>query len=338
MALYCGMDLHADNTYVVVLDDHDQCLFDKRLPNRLDEILRRLDPFRAELAGVAVESTFNWYWLVDGLMEKRFPVQLVNTSAVQHYDGLKFIDDRHDARWLAHLLRLGILPTGYIYPKEQRPIRDLLRQRSSFVHRRTAHLLSLQNQLVRRTGQLIKGNALKRLTPEDVYQRLQDEHLVLGADAHMEVIETFNIQIHRLEQAVLAHANLQPSFKVLKSIAGVGQTLALTIMYETGEIDRFPSAGNYVSYCRLVQSQRRSNGKKKGEGNRKNGNPYLSWAFSEAATFALRFQSLAKRYYDRKRSKTCHPVAIRAIAHKLARASYFMLRDQTLFEPKRLFC
>ncbi len=136
----------------------------------------------------------------------------------------------------------------------------------------------------------------------------------------------------------MAHGRLQPSFRVLKSIGGVGQTLALTIMYETGEIGRFSGVGNYVSYCRLVQSLRRSNKKKKGQGNRKNGNPYLSWAFSEAATFALRFQPLARRYYDRKRSKTCHPVAIRAVAHKLARASFYMLRDQTLFVPERLFC
>ncbi len=129
---------------------------------------------------------------------------------------------------------------------------------------------------------------------------LIDEHRALGANAHLEVIETLNDQIHYLEQAVLAHANLQPRFRVLKSIGGVGQTLALTIMYEAGEIDRFASVGNYASYCRLVRSQRRSNNKKKGEGNRKNGNPYLSWAYSEAAAFALRFQP------RRRRSRRCH--------------------------------
>ncbi len=185
---------------------------------------------------------------------------------------------------------------------------------------------------------MVKGNALKRLTPEEVYEILVDEHRALGANAHLEVIEILNDQIHHFEQAVLAHANLQPRFRVLKSIGGVGQTLALTIMYETGEIDRFPAVGNFVSYCRLVQAQRRSNNKKKGEGNRKNGNPNLSCAFSEAAAFALRFQQLARRFYDRNRSKTCHPVAIRALAHKLARASYYLLRDQTLYQPGRLFC
>ncbi len=254
MTLYGALDLHANNTYAVVLDDDDRCLLDKRLPNRLDLILRELEPFRSELAGVAVESTFNWYWLVDGLMDNGFCTKLVNTSAFQQYEGLKFTDDRHDARWLAHLQRLDILPTGYIYPKDQRPIRDLLRQRSTFVHRRTAHLLSLQNVIARNTGNLIKGNALKSLTPEEAYEQLEDQHLALGAEAHLEVIETLNTQIGRLEKAVLAHGRLKPNFRVLKSIGGVGQTLALTIMYEMGEIERFAGVGNYVSYCRLVQT------------------------------------------------------------------------------------
>ncbi len=114
MPLYGAMDLHSNNTYVVVLDDQDQCLLDKRLPNRLDVILRELEPYRCELVGFAVESTFHWDWLVDGLMDNGYCARLANTCAVQQYSGLKFTDDRHDARWLAHLLRSGILPTGYI--------------------------------------------------------------------------------------------------------------------------------------------------------------------------------------------------------------------------------
>ena len=122
-------------------------------------------------------------------------------------------------------------------------------------HHRTAHLLSLQNQIMRETGHLLKANKLKQLTPEEVYELLMDEHRAMGADAHLEVMEALNEQIHHLEQAVLAHARLQPHFRVLKSIGGVGQTLALTTMYEGGEIERFASVGNFVSYCRLVQSQ-----------------------------------------------------------------------------------
>ena len=337
MSLYCGMDLHSTNTYTVLIDEQDQCVFDKRLPNRLDVILRDIKPFREQIVAVAVESTFNWYWLVDGLMDAGYRAQLVNTNAVQQYDGLKFTDDRHDARWIAHLMRLGILPTGYIYPKQERPVRDLLRKRSKLVRHRTANLLSVQNLFARNTGELLKGNDLKQLTLEQIRQRVAQPHLVLAMEATLAVIGTLDEQILRLEKEVRKQAKLKPSFRVLKTIPGVGQTLALTIMYETGEIERFPTVGDYVSYCRCVQSRRHTNRKKKGQGNRRNGNPYLSWAFSEAASFARRFQPLARRFYDRKCARKGPAVAFRALAHKLARASYFMLRDQSAYVPKRLF-
>ena len=337
MTLYCGMDLHSNNTYTVVLDDTDQALFDRRLPNRLDVILRTLQPFRDEIAGVAVESTFNWYWLVDGLMDAGYRAHLTNTNAVHQYDGLKFSDDRHDARWLAHLLRLGILPTGYIYPKQERPVRDLLRKRTKLVRQRTANLLSLQNLFVRNTGQMVRGSDLQRLTLGEIRHWIPQPHLVLAMDATLEVIATMDAQILRLEKEVLGQAKLKPSFRVLRTIPGVGQTLALTIMYETGEIGRFPTVGDYVSYCRCVQSRRNTNRKKKGQGNRRNGNPYLAWAFSEAASFAKRFQPAARRFFDRRLAQKGYASAFNALAHKLARASYFMIRDQTAYDPTRLF-
>lgn len=113
----------------------------------------------------AVESTFNWYWLVDGLQEAGYDVRLVNTAAVKQYDGLKHSGDFSDARHLAHLLRLGILPTGYIYPREARAVRDLLRKRSQLVRQRTTQILSMQNLLARNLGQQVSGN-LKRRSPD----------------------------------------------------------------------------------------------------------------------------------------------------------------------------
>ena len=145
------------------------------------------------------------------------------------------------------------------------------------------------------------------------------------------------VVIEQREKAVLAQGKLRPDYKILRTIRGVGETLALTIMYETGEIRRFQRVGQYASYCRCVRSERLSNGKRKGEGQRKNGNPYLSWAFHEAAHFAVRFQPPAKRFYERKRARTNAIVAIRALAHKLARATYFMLRDQKAYDPAMLF-
>ena len=162
MKLYCGIDLHSNNHYVTIIDEDDRRIIDKRLNNDLTKTLSLLTHYRADLCGIAIESTFNWYWLVDGLMDAGYPVFLVNTCAIQQYDGLKYTDDKHDAFWLAHLMRLGILPTGYIYPKEQRGLRDLLRKRMQLVQYRTGQILSIQNQFWRSLGQRLKSQDIKQ--------------------------------------------------------------------------------------------------------------------------------------------------------------------------------
>lgn len=262
---------------------------------------------------------------------------LVNTSAVKQYDGLKYSDDRHDARWLAHLMRLGILPTGYVYPKADRAVRDLLRQRAHLVRQRTANLLSLKNLLARETGRMMPANELKRLTLAQLGELLPDEILWHNAGSVIPIIEAQNEQIEQIEELVEAVAATKPEIALLRTVPGIGEVLSLAIAYETGDIRRFPSVGRYASYCRCVQSQRLSAGKRKGEGNRKNGNRYLSWTYTEAAHFARRWQRPAQSFYERKRKQTNGIVAIRALAHKLARACYFMLRDNVPYEPARLF-
>lgn len=139
----------------------------------------------------------------------------------------------------------------------------------------------------------------------------------------------------RVESNVQGQIEL--AHRLRKTIKGVGPVLGLTIMIETGEISRFASVGDYSSYCRCVKAERLSNGKRKGAGNAKSGNKYLSWAFSEAAHFAVRFEPAAKRFYERKKAKTNGINAIRATAHKLARATYYMRRDQEAFDAERLF-
>jgi len=128
MQLYCGIDLHSNNSMISLIDDHDQLISEKRLNNDLDAIHMHLMPYQNDITGIVIESTYNWYWLVDGLMEKGYPVHLANTLAIQQYNGIKYTNDATDARFLAHLLRLKILPTGYIYPKAMRHVRDLLRR------------------------------------------------------------------------------------------------------------------------------------------------------------------------------------------------------------------
>jgi transposase len=337
MSLYAGIDLHANNHYLAVIDETDELVASRRCPNELASIRGVLEPHREELVGIAVESTFNWYWLVDGLQESDYCVHLVNTLAAQQYRGLKYTDDKTDARWLAQMLRLGILPTGWIYPKQDRAVRDLLRRRSQLVRQRTASRLGLRNVLERTTARRLSTNALKKLTRDDLAGWIDDENVRLSMAASLAMIEAAEEQIEHLERTILEQAKLKDGYRILTTIPGVGPVLAATMQYETGDLGRFATVGHYVSYCRLVKAERSSNQRIKGQGLRKNGNPYLSWAFHEAAHFAVRFQPQARRWYERKRAQTCALVAIRALAHKLARAAYFMMRDQVPYAPTRLF-
>ncbi|MBA1147752.1 IS110 family transposase [Ectothiorhodospiraceae bacterium WFHF3C12] len=337
MAVYGGIDLHSNNAVLALVDAEGGVLFQKRYPNELGLILEGLAPFRGELDSVVVESTYNWYWLVDGLMAAGIDVRLCNPAKADRYDGLKYADDYSDARWLAEMCRLGILPEGYIYPRAERAVRDLLRRRSHLVRLRTALVLSNQNLVARNTGERLKGNVVKGLDWEAVEHYLPEPNLGLAVRANVAVVERLNEQITLLEAEAKRQARLKPGFKHLKTVAGIGEILALTIMLETGDIQRFARPGQYASYCRCVKSERRSNDKKKGDGHRKAGNKYLAWAFVEAAHFAVRYHAPVQRFYQRKRARTNGIVAIKAVANKLARASFYVMRDGVPFDMERAF-
>lgn len=337
MTLYCGIDLHSTNNFISVLNENDKPLFEKRLPNDLERVLLTLAPYQDDIQGVVVESTYNWYWLVDGLMDAGFDVHLANTIAMRQYDGIKYTDDLSDARFLAHLLRLKILPEGYIYPKEERAVRDLLRKRLSLVQQRVKQHLSLQSHIARHTGERLSAVKIKQLNREDLQELFAEPNVYLAAEANLSVMQSLNETIEQIEQSVLEQCRTRSQFKYLTSIPGIGPILGMTIMLETGAIHRFPDAGHFASYCRCVKSEKLSNGKRKGSGNRKNGNKYLAWAFLEAAVKAARFNAEIKAYYQRKMAKRHRFVALKAVANKLAKASYYILRDQVPFDVKRSF-
>jgi transposase len=337
MGAYAGIDLHSSNSYIGIIDEQDRRHFSKRVPNSLTHILMALEPFKKDLEAVVVESTYNWYWLVDGLQEEGYKVHLANPSAIKQYEGLKHTDDKWDSFWLAHMKRLNILPEGYIYPKEERPIRDILRRRLLFVRQRTAQILSLQSAIARNLSVKMSGRAIKKLKGEDAEGLFDSPFLVLTAKSNIAVIQSLTKTIKAIENAVKSQAKLRKEFQLLKTISGIGDILALTIMLEVGDIGRFPKVGNYSSYCRCVKSEKLSNKKKKGENNRKNGNRYLSWAYVEAANFAIRFSPEAQKFYQRKMAKTNKIVAIKALSNKLARASYYVMRDQVAYDPGKLF-
>ena len=337
MSLYAAIDLHSNNGVLSIIDGNDRVQYERRLPNELPLVLGALEPFRGQLSAIAVESTYNWYWLVDGLMDHGYNARLVNTAAVPQYDGLKHGNDHTDARHLAHLLRLGILPEGFIYPREQRGVRDLLRRRFHLVHQAVSLAHAMQAAWSRRCGHGISMNALRQITDEAIGESFADPMERVAVLTQLKVWRVIEQQVEQVEKWVLDEIKPSPILKALRTTPGIGVVLGSTILLETGPIDRFAEVGDYASYCRMVDSKRMSNGKKKGSGNAKCGNGYLCWAFIEAANYAIRYSEEVRRWHDRKASRKLKVVAIKATAHKLARSSYYLMRDGGEFDVKRAF-
>ena len=205
---------------------------------------------------------------------------------------------------------------------------------SSMVRTASAQLISVQSQIWRSTGLRIKSGDLRKA---DFVAPGVEGYTLQAVEAGLAVYHAVQREIDALEQSAHQAVKLTDAFQILQTVTGIGKILGLTIMLETGTIERFAGPGNYASYCRCVDSRRDSNGKKKGEGNAKAGNKYLSWAFSEAAHFAVRFEPLAQRFYERKKARTNGIIAIRAVARKLARATWMMLKHQVPYDARRMF-
>jgi transposase len=198
-------------------------------------------------------------------------------------------------------------------------------------------VLSIQNLYSRNTGSSLSANRIKQLTLQEVERIFTAGDVALAVKANLSVLRCLESEISTLERVVKQRVKLKPAYRDLLTVSRIGQTLALTIMLETGDIRRFPTVGDFASYCRCVGSEKISNGKRKGSGNTKNGNKYLAWAFVEAANFAIRFEPLIGRFYQRKKAKACRVVAIKAVAHKLCRACYYIMRDEVSFDVGRAF-
>lgn len=337
MSLYVGIDLHSTNSYIGIIDDKQNKILGLRMPNDKIKIIRTLERYRKDISGIVVESTYNWYWLVDALMMENFKVHLANPAAIQQYKGIKYLNDKQDAFWLAQMLQLGILAEGYIYPKETRGIRDLLRHRSRLVNKQSSLKCMLQQIGANQTGIRIGSNLERTKSTNDLDRYFETGDWQFHAQSLLESILFLKDKIKKTEDYVLTKMKEEPAYVGLQSIPGIGKVLALTIALETGPIERFKTASHYSSYCRCVPSSYWSNEKKKGCGNAKNGNKYLSWAYAEAANFCIRYSSDAKAYYQRKAANSIKPKAYRSIANKISKAAYYIMRDGCEFDSKKLF-
>jgi transposase len=337
MVLHSGLDLHGDNVCCALMNARYEVEYERRFPNDLTTILAALEPYRERIAGLAVESTFNWYWLVDGLRAHEYAARLANPARMQENIGLKSANDRTDARFLAKQMVMGVLPEGYIYPKAERSVRDLLRRRMRLVQARTGEWLSLEGLVARHSGRDLGVRALQGLEAAELSELLGNDPLVVqAAQLSYRHIAFLGQGIQEIEEAVEGRVELSPEYQRLLTVPGIGRILAMTIMLETGPIARFAGPGNYASYCRAVKAEHTSNEKKKGEGNSKCGNRYLAWAYVEAANFASRYSPELRAWYQRKTARTLRIVAIKALANKLAKACFFMLRDGVAFDVRRL--
>jgi transposase len=335
--LMAGMDLHSNNIMVGIVDKEGRRVAQQKLPCELKGILEFVAPFKERLQTLAVESTYNWYWLVDGLQAQGYPVVLANPAKITQYSGIKHADDKNDAFFLAELLRLGILPTGYVYDAERRPVRDLLRRRLSLVHQRTALMLSFKSLFTRTTGEQMSLSRLKAMEVAEAQKLYEHPANQLIAGLQIQHIEQLDASISQLEKAVLRVARELPCYPKLKTLPGVGIILGLTITMEIGDIKRFAGPGHFASYCRTVAARCTSNGKVKGENNRKCGNRYLAWAFVEAANFARRYDETCRQWYDRKAARTSNVIATKALACKLAKAAWYLAAEGTEYESGRVF-
>jgi transposase len=332
-----GIDLHSNNVVVGIVDADGKRLASRKMECDLTEVADFLKPYKKRLEGVAVESTYNWYWLVDGLQQLKYPVVLANPAGMNQYKGIKHADDTNDAFFLAELQRLKILPTGYIYDAQLRPVRDLLRRRLKLVHQRTALMLSFKSLYTRTTGKEMPLGELKELTVKAAQELYDHPANQLIAGMQIKHIDQLTESIEKIEKAVLADARDLPHYRQVGTLPGVGLILGMTITMEVGDIKRFASAGQFASYCRTVAAERISNNKVKGENNGKCGNKYLSWAFVEAANFARRYDERCRKWYDRKAAKTSTVIATKALACKLAKAAWHIMVQGSQYEPTRIF-
>jgi transposase len=340
MRFYSGMDLSARTCQVCVVDEELKVCVQQKVPNELERIIGIIEPYKENIE-VVVESTFNWYWLVDGLQEAGYDVCLAHTLGLWMITGAKVKTDRRDALALAKLLRAGVIPKAYIYPKPRRPLRDLLRRRSRLVKLRAQEYGSLRKLLFRHGIIEHNGNDIKRVIEEDLELWFRDARVQLHAKHELKRIWLYTQQINEMELIILRSVKKSEDYRRLLLICGIGEILAVTIYYEVGDISRFPNARNFSSYCRVVPGISQSGTSvRRGRGS-KQGNAYLKWAFSQAAVYAVRnypkVRNCYERHLRRHKGRARKLIAYNIIAHKLAQAVYHVLKDHEDYKEEMLF-
>jgi transposase len=334
---YCGVDLHARTLFVHVLDARGKTVFEQDLPANPEAFLRALQPYRKDLV-VGCECMFAWYWLADLCEDEGIPFALGHALAMKHTHGGKAKSDRIDAGKLAAMLRGGLFPMGYVYPRAKRQTRDLLRRRSFFVRRRAqliAHIVNTNTQF--NLPPLTKRLTYAANRTPELLDRFTDPSTRLMVATDLAMIDSYDTRIAELERYLVPHAKVDDpvTFGLLRTVPGIGPILGLTLLYEVDDIARFPEAGHFLSYARLVRCEHSSAGKVKGSGPKKMGNAHLKWAFSEAACLMLRAVPAVKGWMQRQERKRGKRKALAILEARIGRCVYHLWRKQVPFDLNR---
>lgn len=333
---YCGIDLHARSLYVCIIDQQGKVLLHKEIKARPEPLLALLEPFRDDLV-VGVECMHCWYWISDLCEEHNIRFILGHALYMKAIHGGKTKNDRIDSFKIAMLMKGGNFPLAYVYPSEMRATRDLLRRRTRIVQ----HGAMLKAHVVNTTSQYNlppnKVNLKNVGAREQVRLAFANQDVLQNINFDLAIIECYHRELDKLEDHLERQAKQHDpaSLSVLRTIPGVGRILALTILYEIGDIRRFESVQKFASYARLIKCKAESAGKVYGTQGNKIGNAHLKWAFSEAAVLYLRGNDKAQRYLQKLLKRMNKAKALSALAHKLGRAAYFMLKHQRVFDEQR---
>jgi transposase len=330
------VDLHARTMYLCIVNQADDILYHKEIPTKAGLFLDKLAPYREDIV-VSVECIFTWYWVADLCAAEKIPFVLGHALYMKAIHGSKTKNDRIDSKKIAKLLRAGMIPMAYVYPRPMRSTRDLLRRRMHFVRERADLLTHIQQTNYQYNLPKI-GKSLKyKGNRVGVAERFDDESARKTVETDVELIAYYDTIIRKLEWHLVrsAKAHDPQVLHILQTIPGIGKILSLVILYEIQDIKRFPKVQDFTSYARLIRPKKTSAGKNYGSGNGRIGNSYLKWAFSEAVVLFLRETREVQPYIRRMERKYGKDKAKGIVAHRLGRTVYYMLKNKQGFDIKK---
>jgi len=335
---YCGIDLHARKMYICILDSKGDVLVHRNIVTDWDQFLHTIKPYREDIA-VAVECIFTWYWIADLCRENEIPFILGHALYMKAIHGGKAKNDKVDSHKIAVLLKGGMMPMAYVYPPKMRATRDLLRRRIYFVRKRAELLTHIQNTAHQYNLDAPLGRIAKPKNRDGLLERFPGKSVQKIIEIDLTMIEAYDEMLKKLEwNIVKTSRDHDPvSYTLLKTIPGVGRILGLTLLYEIENISRFPRVQDFASYSRLIKCAKESNGKRYGSSGSKIGNAHLKWAFSQAAVHSLKYNEAGKKHLNRLTAKHGKGKALSILAHKIGRATYFMLKNKTPFDKEKFY-